>query len=153
MFSGVNGNPLNNCHKKLGQSEFQVMSREDPEDNTKNQEEEHDKPLAREYDDLFQYVSSFGRYQKKVFFSSCCLVMMTSMQFAALLFVFGTPNFHCDTPVNSTCPSSKCCDNCTSYVFDGPFQSVVSEVIFIKVYIVWFNVYIRDMSEKQREED
>jgi hypothetical protein len=94
-------------------------------DNSTNQENKDDK--CQEYDDLFQYVSSFGSYQKVIFFSSCLLVMLTSCQFAALLFVYGTPNFHCESD-NSTCLPNKCCDNCTSYVFDGPFKSIVSEV-------------------------
>ena len=29
---------------------------------------------------------------------------------------------------NVTCEDSKCCANCTEYVFDGPFTSSVSEV-------------------------
>ncbi|XP_020913714.1 organic cation transporter protein [Exaiptasia diaphana] len=91
---------------------------------------------VREYDDIFKYVQSFGRYQKIVLFASCFLVMLCSSQFAALLFVYGTPNFHCED-TNSTCPPNKCCNNCTSYVFDGPFRSVVSEFNLIcdKAYI------------------
>ncbi|KAL9982534.1 hypothetical protein ACROYT_G004588 [Oculina patagonica] len=47
-------------------------------------------------------------------------------QFSLLVFGFGTPGFHCVTP-NVTCDAKKCCDGCTSYEFDGPFHSTVSE--------------------------
>ncbi|KAK3752711.1 hypothetical protein QZH41_018678, partial [Actinostola sp. cb2023] len=102
-----------------------------PYDNMPDQGDQGDQGDRKvlEYDDLFQHVSSFGRYQKVVFFSSCCLIMLTSVQFAAMLFIYGTPNFHCETSDNSTCPPNKCCDNCTTYVFDGPFNSIVSEIV------------------------
>ncbi|KAK3736529.1 hypothetical protein QZH41_015145 [Actinostola sp. cb2023] len=51
---------------------------------------------------------------------------MRKLQFEALVFAVGTPGFHCVT-ANVTCPSKQCCDECTSYVFDGPFTSAVSE--------------------------
>ncbi|XP_031557354.1 organic cation transporter protein-like [Actinia tenebrosa] len=87
-------------------------------------------PLERseghEFDDVFNHVKSFGRYQKIVYFSLHMLIFPITTQFDALVFAFSTPNFHCET-ANVTCPSKKCCKGCTSYVFDGPFNSTVSE--------------------------
>ncbi|XP_032230207.2 organic cation transporter protein isoform X2 [Nematostella vectensis] len=78
------------------------------------------------FDDVFQYVNSFGFYQRILYVGVNLLVVPLSLQFALLVFAMGTPNFHCSDE-NSTCPQSKCCDNCTSYTFDGPFTSIVSE--------------------------
>ena len=80
-----------------------------------------------EFDNIFEHVSSFGRYQKILYFCSCLLVFPVANQFSLLVFGFGTPGFHCVTP-NVTCDPKKCCDGCTSYEFDGPFHSTVSEV-------------------------
>ncbi|XP_031561203.1 organic cation transporter protein-like [Actinia tenebrosa] len=77
-------------------------------------------------DDVFQWVRSFGSYQKILYIVGNLLLTPISLQFALLVFGTGTPKFHCSSP-NSTCPSGKCCDNCTSYTFDGPFTSAVSE--------------------------
>jgi hypothetical protein len=80
-----------------------------------------------EFDDVFDHVKSFGKYQRIVVFSLQLLVFPISSQFEALVFAFSTPNFHCTT-ANVTCPPKKCCGECTSYEFDGPFDSTVSEV-------------------------
>ena len=80
-----------------------------------------------EFDDIFKHVSPFGKYQKVLYFSSYLLVFPLISQFFLLVFGFGTPHFHCATP-NVTCDSKQCCDGCTSYEFDGPFHSTVSEV-------------------------
>lgn len=80
-----------------------------------------------EFDDIFQHVPSFGKYQKILYFCGCLIVFPVANQFSLLVFGFGTPGFHCVTP-NVTCDSKKCCDGCTSYEFDGPFHSTVSEV-------------------------
>jgi hypothetical protein len=80
-----------------------------------------------EFDDVFEHVPEFGRYQMMAYFGSCLVILPIGMQLACLVFAMGTPRFHCAV-VNSTCPPNKCCDNCTSYTFDGPFTSIVSEV-------------------------
>lgn len=81
-----------------------------------------------EFDDVFSHVQEFGCYQKVVYFGSCLLILPIGWQIASLVFAMGSPNFHCSSGDNSTCPPNKCCDNCTSYTFDGPFTSIVSEV-------------------------
>ncbi|KAK3731646.1 hypothetical protein QZH41_019765 [Actinostola sp. cb2023] len=81
---------------------------------------------THEFDDIFLHLKSFGRYQMTVFFSLHLLIVPIAMQFDALVFAFSTPGFHCVT-ANVTCPPKKCCDDCTAYVFDGPFHSTVSE--------------------------
>ena len=86
-----------------------------------------DKKRTFEFDDVFEHIPSFGRYQRILYFSVNLLVFAVTNQFSALVFAFGTPGFHCVTP-NITCAAKKCCDGCTSYVFDGPFRSTVSEV-------------------------
>jgi len=85
-----------------------------------------DKKHTFEFDDVFEHVPSFGRYQRILYFCFHFLVFTVTNQFSALVFAFGTPGFHCVTP-NVTCAAKKCCDGCTSYVFDGPFQSTISE--------------------------
>ncbi|KAK3753624.1 hypothetical protein QZH41_014731 [Actinostola sp. cb2023] len=81
---------------------------------------------THEFDDIFLHLKSFGRYQMTVFFSLHLLIFPIAMQFDALVFAFSTPGFHCVT-ANVTCPVKKCCEDCTTYVFDGPFDSTVSE--------------------------
>lgn len=79
-----------------------------------------------EFDDVFEHLPSFGTYQRILFFGLNCLVFAVTNQFSLLVFAFGTPGFHCVTP-NVTCPAKKCCAECTSYEFDGPFHSTVTE--------------------------
>ena len=93
--------------------------------------ETDDKKRTFEFDDIFEHVSSFGKYQKIVFFCTGLLAFPIQNQFSLLVFAFGTPGFHCVTP-NVTCEAKKCCDRCMSYVFDGPFLSTVSEVNICK---------------------
>ena len=88
-----------------------------------------------EFDDIFEHVSSFGRYQKILYFGICLMSFPMANQFSLLVFGFGTPGFHCVTP-NVTCEAKKCCDECTSYEFDGPFHSTVSEVSILICYPV-----------------
>jgi len=81
-----------------------------------------------EFDDIFEHVSSLGKYQ--IFwlvFTGFVLVFPVTTQFTLLVFANGTPDFHCVTP-NVTCEAKKCCKECTTYEFDGPFHSTVSEV-------------------------
>ena len=86
------------------------------------------------FDDIFEHVASFGKYQRILYFCTLLMVFPITNQFPLLVFGFGTPGFHCVTP-NVTCEAKKCCDECTSYVFDGPFHSTVSEVsIFNRCY-------------------
>ncbi|XP_048582506.1 organic cation transporter protein isoform X2 [Nematostella vectensis] len=79
-----------------------------------------------EYERVFGHVASFGTYQKALYCAVNFLVLPISLQFGNLLFSFGAPAFHCVTP-NITCPTKKCCANCTAYTFDGPFTSIVNE--------------------------
>lgn len=93
-------------------------------DRTKSEDEQR----IFEFDDIFEHVSSFGKYQ--IFwlvFTGLVLVFPVTTQFTLLVFANGTPDFHCVTP-NVTCETKKCCKGCTSYEFDGPFHSTVSEV-------------------------
>ena len=92
----------------------------------KSLKSEGNKP-SYEFDDIFEHVPSFGKYQKILFFCICLMVFPITNQFSLLVFGFGTPAFHCVTS-NVTCDPKKCCDGCTSYEFDGPFHSTVSEV-------------------------
>ncbi|KAK3753623.1 hypothetical protein QZH41_014730, partial [Actinostola sp. cb2023] len=85
------------------------------------------KGRTHEFDDIFLHLKSFGRYQMSVFFPLHLLIVPIAMQFDALVFAFSTPGFHCVT-ANVTCPAKKCCEDCTTYVFDGPFHSTVSEL-------------------------
>jgi len=86
-----------------------------------------DEKRSFEFDDIFEHVASFGRYQILwLVFVGFVLIFPVTVQFTLLAFANGTPNFHCVTP-NITCETKKCCDGCTSYEFDGPFQSTVSE--------------------------
>ena len=89
-----------------------------------------------EFDDIFKHVSPFGKYQKTLYFTSYLIVFPLISQFFLLVFGFGTPGFHCVTP-NVTCDPKKCCDGCTSYEFDGPFHSTVSEVdiLLLKIFV------------------
>lgn len=90
-----------------------------------------EKGSTSHFDDIIKTVSEFGRWQKFIYFTTCALVIVPSgIHIAGIFFVTGTPKFHCVTP-NVTCGDSKCCDNCTDYVFDGPFISTVTEVINI----------------------
>lgn len=79
------------------------------------------------FDDILTSVSSFGYWQILLYLVTCTLVIIPStLQVIGFVFFAGTPRFHCVTP-NVTCEDSKCCENCTEYVFDGPFTSSVSE--------------------------
>ena len=80
-----------------------------------------------EFDDIFEHVSSFGKYQKILYFCTLLFVFPVTNQFSLLVFGFGTPKFQCVTP-NVTCEARKCCDGCHAYEFMGPLQSTVSEV-------------------------
>ncbi|EDO40054.1 predicted protein, partial [Nematostella vectensis] len=80
----------------------------------------------REFDDVFHHIRSFSLYQRLVYFGSYCIIIPIMLQFMLLVFAMGTPQFHCDV-TNTTCPPNTCCENCTSYSFDGPFTSTVSE--------------------------
>jgi len=82
---------------------------------------------GREYDEVFNHVKSFGGYQLVMYLLMNVMVFPITTQFTGLLFATGTPAFHCVTP-NVTCTNTQCCDGCTSYKFDGPFTSTVSEV-------------------------
>lgn len=87
-----------------------------------------DKNKLSTFDDILTSVSSFGYWQILLYLVTCTLVIIPStLQVIGFVFFAGTPRFHCVTP-NVTCEDSKCCENCTEYVFDGPFTSSVSEV-------------------------
>jgi len=96
--------------------------------------------LTSEFDDIFRHVSPFGKYQKVLYFTTYLLVFPLLSQFFLLVFGFGTPGFHCVTP-NVTCGPKTCCDGCTSYEFDGPFHSTVSEVGVILMKIFKSNIF------------
>ncbi|XP_078357827.1 organic cation transporter protein-like [Oculina patagonica] len=86
-----------------------------------------DEQKTFEFDDIFEHVSSFGKYQ--IFwlvFTGFVLVFPVTTQFTLLVFANGTPDFQCVTP-NVTCDVKKCCDPCKAYEFKGPFHSTVSE--------------------------
>ena len=88
-----------------------------------------DEKRSFEFDDIFEHVASFGKYQILwLVFIGFVLIFPVTTQFTLLAFANGTPNFRCVTPVNNTCEIKKCCDECKSYEFVGPFQSTVSEV-------------------------
>ncbi|PFX17295.1 Solute carrier family 22 member 21 [Stylophora pistillata] len=94
-------------------------------------------PSISNFDDILTSVSSFGYLQRIIYLATCCLVIIPScLQVIGLVFFAGTPKFHCVTP-NVSCADSKCCTNCTDYVFDGPFTSSVSEwnLICDKAYV------------------
>ncbi|KAJ7333877.1 hypothetical protein OS493_015970 [Desmophyllum pertusum] len=85
------------------------------------------KGSSSHFDDIIKTVSEFGRWQKFIYFTTCALVIVPSgIHIAGMYFITGTPKFHCVTP-NVTCDENKCCDNCTEYVFDGPFISTTTE--------------------------
>jgi len=84
-----------------------------------------------EYDDIFKYLKSFGRFQRVVFFSLHLMIFPIAMQFDALVFGFSPPRFHCANE-NVTCAYQTCCEECLEYAFDGPFHSTVSEVRIIR---------------------
>ncbi|XP_032229103.1 organic cation transporter protein [Nematostella vectensis] len=103
------------------------MSEGNHEDNTcKTTSVEFSAGALSTFDDVFKHVNSFGCYQRALYAGVNLLIVPIGLQFALLVFAFGTPKFHC-SDVNSTCAPSKCCDNCSSYTFDGPFTSAVSE--------------------------
>lgn len=81
-----------------------------------------------EFDDVFEHVSSLGRYQLLVtFFTGFVLIFPVTTHFTLLVFANGTPKFECVTP-NVTCGGvKKCCDECNSYEFTGIFKSTTSE--------------------------
>ncbi|XP_067038000.1 organic cation transporter protein-like isoform X2 [Acropora muricata] len=80
-----------------------------------------------DFDGVFEHVSSFGRFQRILFFGlNTILVFTVTCQFSLLVFAFGNPGFHCVTP-NVTCDAKKCCGDCKAYEFNGPFHSTVSE--------------------------
>lgn len=82
---------------------------------------------TQHFDDVLKYVGEFGLWQKFLYFASCFLVIESSaLQLASLVFVTGTPRFHCVTP-NVTCDENKCCEECTSYSFQKSFTSTVTE--------------------------
>ncbi|XP_028514055.1 organic cation transporter-like protein [Exaiptasia diaphana] len=81
---------------------------------------------GHEYDDIFNHVKSCGRYQILLYGLISLQALPMASQFVSLVFATGTPGFHCVAD-NVTCPAKQCCDECTSYVFDGPFTSTVSE--------------------------
>ncbi|CAH3139934.1 unnamed protein product [Pocillopora meandrina] len=85
-----------------------------------------EKSRSFEFDDIFEHVSSFGKYQKILYFCTLLLVFPVTNQFSLLVFGFGIPKFQCVTP-NVTCEARKCCDGCHAYEFIGPLQSTVSE--------------------------
>ena len=88
---------------------------------------QEEKGRSFEFDDIFEHVSSFGKYQKILYFCTCLMVFPITNQFSLLVFGFGTPGFQCVTP-NVTCEAKTCCDGCEAYEFVGPFHSTVSEV-------------------------
>ncbi|XP_048581006.1 organic cation transporter protein [Nematostella vectensis] len=79
-----------------------------------------------EFREVFAHVNTFGRYQKALFLGCNGIILAFALQYGSLLFSFGTPRFHC-ADNNSTCEPNKCCNNCTTYAFDGPFISIVNE--------------------------
>ncbi|XP_048582193.1 organic cation transporter protein isoform X2 [Nematostella vectensis] len=81
------------------------------------------------FDDIFKHVNSFGRYPQMMYFAfSFGFIFTMEGQFSGLVFLMGTPRFHCATP-NITCSPNTCCNNCTEYEFDGPMRTTVSELI------------------------
>ncbi|XP_048582192.1 organic cation transporter protein isoform X1 [Nematostella vectensis] len=79
------------------------------------------------FDDIFKHVNSFGRYPQMMYFAfSFGFIFTMEGQFSGLVFLMGTPRFHCATP-NITCSPNTCCNNCTEYEFDGPMRTTVSE--------------------------
>ncbi|XP_048581579.1 organic cation transporter protein [Nematostella vectensis] len=79
------------------------------------------------FSEVFRLVQSFGTYQKLRFFGLNCLLLFFAISSGGnMIFSFSAPQYHCGDG-NSSCQPNKCCDNCTSYVFDGPFTSIVSE--------------------------
>ena len=85
------------------------------------------KASNRGFDDLYDHVGTFGKYQRILYFSVSLILVPISCQLWGFIFAHGIPNFHCVT-ANVTCPPSKCCGECISYVFDGPLTSSLSEV-------------------------
>ncbi|KAK3752717.1 hypothetical protein QZH41_018692 [Actinostola sp. cb2023] len=87
------------------------------------------KTSTPEFDDVFKHhIKEFGRYQNFLYWLTYYLFIPLGLQFGLMVFVTGTPNFRC-SDVNSTCELNKCCDECTDYTFEGPFSSIVSEVV------------------------
>ncbi|KXJ22238.1 Organic cation transporter 1 [Exaiptasia diaphana] len=90
----------------------------------------------REFDDIFQHLNSFGRYQKIVFFSVHMIIVPVAMQNDALVFGFSTPHFHCVTP-NVTCEDTKCCSD-----YFPMATTALTLIGFIAVDSNWFGVYV-----------
>lgn len=85
-----------------------------------------------EFDDILKRVGEFGRYQLLLGLVCCFLVFPINFQISILVFATGTPSFHCGSMSSggdngTVCEPNTCCDNCTQYVFDGPFTSSVVE--------------------------
>ena len=98
------------------------------------------KKTTANFDEILTSISAFGRWQIFLYVATCSLVIIPStLQVIGIVFFSGTPRFHCVTP-NVTCEDSKCCPNCTEYVFDGPFTSSVSEVRGVLVVIVFSDI-------------
>ncbi|XP_032239965.1 organic cation transporter-like protein isoform X2 [Nematostella vectensis] len=81
----------------------------------------------RMFDDVFDHVNQFSRYQALVYHgvSALCIFPM-SLPYSNVLWAMGIPEYHCKD-ANTTCLPNECCDNCTSYAYDGPFFSTASE--------------------------
>lgn len=85
------------------------------------------------FDDLITAVGGFGRYTVCLFVFMCILSIPTGAQNLVQVFYGATPEFHCVQPVvayrnRSTCEVNKCCNNCSSYVFEDTLTSAVTEV-------------------------
>ncbi|XP_031557355.1 organic cation transporter protein-like [Actinia tenebrosa] len=81
-----------------------------------------------EFDNVFRHVKSFGRYQVIGYLSINLLIFSLSSQWGGIVFALSSPGFHCaNTTGNTTCEPNVCCDECTSYVFDGTFTSSVTK--------------------------
>ncbi|XP_031557646.1 organic cation transporter-like protein [Actinia tenebrosa] len=89
--------------------------------------ESTNKKKRYEFDEVFQLVRTMGPYQIILYFGVCMLQFPMAFQFGQSIFALGTPKFHCSDGNSTWCEANKCCNNCTNYVFDGPFTSTVSE--------------------------
>ena len=103
-----------------------------------------DSPNKREFDDILRELGEFGRYQKILYFSTCLMIIPTALQIFILVFATGSPNFHCedfdahnrtviDANKSAAVEPNTCYKHCSSYSFDGPFTSIVSEVTTILI--------------------
>ncbi|XP_032231209.2 organic cation transporter protein isoform X2 [Nematostella vectensis] len=81
----------------------------------------------RMFDDVFDHVNQFSRYQALVYHgvNALCIFPM-ALPYSNVLWAMGIPEYHC-ADSNTTCLPSECCHNCTSYAYDGPFFSTASE--------------------------